>query len=44
MNRENIRTTNVKKDELNHRLGYVMIKIYNLQNTCTKGVILHGRV
>ena len=39
-----IETKNVREDELNHRLGYAMVKIDNIQNTCTGGMIGERRV
>ena len=34
-----IGTKNVREDELNPRLEYTMVRLDNLQNTCTRGVI-----
>ena len=34
-----IATKNFREDEFNHRLGYDMVRLDNLQNTCTRGVI-----
>ena len=32
-------TKNIREDELNPRLGYDMVRIENIQNTSTRGVI-----
>ena len=37
-------TKNVMEDELNTRLGYAMVWLYNIQNTSTTGVIGYRRV
>ena len=37
-------TNNVSEDGLNPRLKYTMVIIYNLHNTCTRGVIGYIRV
>ena len=34
-----IGTKNVREDEFNPRLGYVMVRLENWQNTCTRRVI-----
>ena len=39
-----IGTNNVMEDELNSGLGYVMVKLENLENTCKIGVKLYRRV
>ena len=39
-----IGTKNVREDELTPILGYDMVIIDNLQNTCTRGVIGYIRV
>ena len=41
---ENTGTKNFREDELNPRLGYAMVIIEKLQNTCTGGVISYRRV
>ena len=41
---EYIRRNNSKKDELNPRLGYSMLILDNLQNTCQRVVTGYRRV
>ena len=39
-----IGTNNNGEDELNPRLGYVIVRLDNIQNSCTRGVIRYRRV
>ena len=39
-----IRTNNVRDYELNHILGYTMLRLDNWLNTCTGGVIVEREV
>ena len=39
-----IGTKNVRKDELNPRLGYDIVRLENCQNTCKRGVTGYRRV
>ena len=41
---EEIGTNNVKEDELNPRLGFTMVNIYNWHITCTREVIGDRRI
>ena len=44
MQLEDIETKIVRKDELNPRLGYAIVRLKNIQITCTGGVIEYKRV
>ena len=39
-----IRTKNVRLDELNPILGYAVVRLYNLHNTCQREVIGYRRL
>ena len=35
---------NIREDQLNPKLGYAMVRLKNVQNTCQRGVTRYRRV